>query len=394
MTFSVTGGKAPNMSRSSLIIVMALVLLIAVPAGTVVAQVPVQISADVLEGEGTAVIWDDAALSDAITFTMTGVTAPAAGTAYEGWLVSDDGTVKLSTGIITVEADGSVDSTFDSSSEGNTGQNLIHNYDKALITVEPVPDADPGPSGAVAFSAQIPAGAMAHIRHLLTNWPPGTTAGILTNLQTNLEGAILHTNLAKNADTLDLKRLHTHHVINAIEGEGGDNYDISSGDPAGDGIGVLAHAALRLHAGLAEAAAVDDATIALHAALVEAYGANAELWAGLARDQALKVLASNLSLADIYLGPGADTVLTLLEAALNGIEGGAGGTKQAYVEAQLMATYVLEAGAATTVGASAPGTVGDPSIPLLAQIALIASVIFLGAGGLLALKGRRSRAGA
>ena len=382
------------MSRSSLIIVMALVLLIAVPAGTVVAQVPVQISADVLEGEGTAVIWDDAALSDAITFTMTGVTAPAAGTAYEGWLVSDDGTVKLSTGIITVEADGSVDSTFDSSSEGNTGQNLIHNYDKALITVEPVPDADPGPSGAVAFSAQIPAGAMAHIRHLLTNWPPGTTAGILTNLQTNLEGAILHTNLAKNADTLDLKRLHTHHVINAIEGEGGDNYDISFGDPAGDGIGVLAHAALRLHAGLAEAAAVDDATIALHAALVEAYGANAELWAGLARDQALKVLASNLSLADIYLGPGADTVLTLLEAALNGIEGGAGGTKQAYVEAQLMATYVLEAGAATTVGASAPGTVGDPSIPLLAQIALIASVIFLGAGGLLALKGRRSRAGA
>ena len=285
MTFSVTGGKAPNMSRSSLIIVMALVLLIAVPAGTVVAQVPVQISADVLEGEGTAVIWDDAALSDAITFTMTGVTAPAAGTAYEGWLVSDDGTVKLSTGIITVEADGSGDSTFDSSSEGNTGQNLIHNYDKALITVEPVPDADPGPSGAVAFSAQIPAGAMAHIRHLLTNWPPGTTAGILTNLQTNLEGAILHTNLAKNADTLDLKRLHTHHVINAIEGEGGDNYDISFGDPAGDGIGVLAHAALRLHAGLAEAAAVDDATIALHAALVEAYGANAELWAGLARDQ-------------------------------------------------------------------------------------------------------------
>jgi len=371
---------------------MALALLIAVPAGTAVAQVPVAISADVLEGEGTAVIWDDAALSDAITFTMTGVTSPAAGTAYEGWLVSDDGTVKLSTGIITVEADGSVDSTFDSSSEGNTGQNLIHNYDKALITVEPVPDADPGPSGVVAFSAQIPAATMAHIRHLLTNWPPGTDAGILTNLQTTLGGAIFHANLAKNSDTLDAKILHIHHVINAIEGESGTNFDISFGDPAGDGISVLAHATDRKHAGFAASTDVDNAALAAQAALVEASGANASAATGLARDQALKVLTSNLSLANIYLGPGANTVLTLLDAALNGIEGGAGGAKQAYVDAQLMATYELVAGSATTIVAPPPETVGDPTIPLVAQIVLIVSVIFLGAGGLLALKGRRSRA--
>ena len=367
-----------------MIILMALVLLVAVPVGTAVAQA--------FEGEGTAVIWDDAALSDAITFTMTGVTSPAAGTAYEGWLVSDDGTVKLSTGIITVAADGSVDDTFDSSSEGNTGQNLIHNYDKVLITVEPVPDSDPGPSGVVAFSAQIPAATMAHIRHLLTDWPEGTGVGILTNLQTNLEGAIFHANLAKNSDTLDAKIPQTHHVINAIEGDGGANYDIAFGDLAGDSIGVLRHAADRSHAGFAASTDVDDAALAAQAALVEASGANASAAAGLARDQALKVLTSNLSLANIFLGPGANTVLTLLDTALNGIEGGDGGAKQAYVDAQLMATYVLEAGAATTVVAPPPETVGDPTIPLLAQIVLITSVIFLGAGGLLALKGRRSRA--
>jgi hypothetical protein len=374
------------MSRLSLIVLMALALLIAVPAGAALAQ------GDVLEGEGTAVIWGDAALSDAVTFAMTGVTPPATGTAYEGWLVSDDGTVKLSTGIITVGDDGSVNHSFDSNSTGNTGQNLIANYDKVLITVEPVPDSNAGPSGVVAFSAQIPAGAIAHIRHLLADWPPGSGVGILTNLQTNLEGAILHANLAKNSDTLALKVLHTRRVINAIEGDGGANYDASSGDPAGDGTGVLAHASDRKHAGFASATAVDNATIAAHAALVDTYGTTAELSAGLARDQALKVLASNLSLANIYLGPGANTVLTLLDVALNGIEGGDGGAKQAYVEAQLMATYELVPGAATTIVAPPPGTVGDPTIPLLAQIALIASVLFLGAGGLLALKGRRSRA--
>ena len=377
------------MSRSRLIILMALVLLVAVPAGTAVAQ-------DALEGAGTAVISDtehtderaDPSLSSTLTINMTGVTAPATGTVYEGWLVSDDGSVKLSTGILTV---GGLDASIHHHYYSPTGQNLIHNYDKVVITVEPVPDPDPGPSGVVAFSAQIPAGAMAHIRHLLTNWPPGSDAGILTNLQTNLAGAVLHANLAKNSDTLELKQLHTHHVINAIEGESGANYDISFGDPAGDGIGVLAHAVDRKHAGFAETAAPVNTTIAAHGALVETYGANAGTWAGLARDQALKVLASSLNIADIYIGPGANSVISLLDAALNGIEGGDGGAMQAYVEAQLMATYEFEAGLVTTVSAAPPETVGDPSVPLLAQIALIASVILLAAGGLLALKGRRSR---
>ena len=380
------------MSRSRVILLMALVLLVALPAGTAVAQEPTLISADVLEGEGTAVIWDDAALSDAITFTMTGVTFPATGTVYEGWLVSDDGTVKLSTGILTVGLDASIDHSFDSNSVGYTGENLIHNYDKAVITVEPVPDPDPGPSSALAFSAQIPAGAMAHIRHLVSDWPPGSGVGILSNLQTNLAGALLHANLAKNSATLELKQLHTHHAINAIEGENGANYDIAFGDPAGDGIGVLAYAVDRKHAGFAEATDPENATVAAHGALVETYGANAGIWAELARDQGLKVLASSLNIADIYLGPGANSVISLLDAALNGIEGGDGGAMQAYVEAQLMATYQFEAGVATTVSPGPPGSVGDPSVPLLAQIALIASVMLLAAGGLLALKGRRSRA--
>ena len=373
------------MSRSKLILLMALVLLVAVPVGPAFAQQPTLISAGeaALEGEGTAVIWDDMALSDAVTITMTGVTPPATGTVYEGWLVSDDGSVKLSLGILAVGGLGSIGHSFDSSSTGYTGENLIQNYDKAVITVEPAADPDPGPTSAVAFSAQIPAGAMAHIRHLVADWPPGSGVGILTNLQTVLNGSIRHANLARNSDTLELVRLHTHHVINAIEGEGGANFDASFGDPAGDGIGVLGHAADRKHAGFAAGAAVENLTIAAQAELVEANGSGAAEQAELARDQALTVLTTSLNIANILLGPGGRTVITSLEESLR-LAG------LAYVEAQRMATYELQAGTVTTV--AAPGTVGEPTIPLLAQMALIASLMFLGAGGIMVLRGRRSQA--
>ncbi|MFP6652081.1 MAG: hypothetical protein VCA17_07655, partial [Dehalococcoidia bacterium] len=81
------------MSRSKFILLLALLTLLAVPVA-VEAQTPPQpalISAGSPAGTGTAVIWDDQSLSDSITTSMAGVTPPAEGTAYEGWLVSDDG---------------------------------------------------------------------------------------------------------------------------------------------------------------------------------------------------------------------------------------------------------------------------------------------------------------
>ena len=60
------------MSRSKFILVLALLLLLAVPIGFF-AQTPELISAQTPEGTGTAVIFDDQALSDGIIFTMAGV---------------------------------------------------------------------------------------------------------------------------------------------------------------------------------------------------------------------------------------------------------------------------------------------------------------------------------
>ena len=371
------------MSRYKILIVIALVLFMTVPSGLA----GLARAADV-SGSGTAVIVDGLAPSDTVIFSLTGVTFPADNTVYEGWLISDDGNTKLSTGILTVtatpgSADGSLSHTFTSP----TGENFIAKYDKVVITVEPVPDSDPGPSDDVAFTHQIPASGMAHIRHLLTSWPAGADAGILTNLKDQIQAAITHSALAKNSSTLDAVKLHMHHVINIIEGEDGDNFDASFGNP-GDGIGVVAHAQDRKHASFASNATPGDAVIAEHSKVVETHGENAENWSILARDQALSILDLD-SLVGAQTLAGA--VGAILQDARDGIDAtGQGGADQAYVEAQLMATYTLPSPAVPAAGPALP-IVGDSAVPILAQITLAVALMLLFAGGFLLIRSRRSR---
>ena len=363
------------MSISKLLILLVVALTVAVPVGTVRADAH-------WEGTGTAVISDGVAGADqirngTITYVMSGVTAPDEGTAYEGWLVTDDGSIKLSTGIMTVNEDGTIHHHFASPS----GQDLIHNYDKVLITVEPIPDADPGPSGVFAFSDKIPAGGMAHIRHLLTNWPPGTDKGILTNLKEQLDLAILHANLALNSDTIEGIRQHAEHVINIIEGEDGANFGDLDGDGSvqnpGDGIGVLTHAADRKHAGFA-AGVAPKPTLVEFSSSVDITGKGAQDWATLARNVALDNIINatpSVLLAKIWLGPGAGSIISNLESARWGFDTdndgtieaivGEGGAAQAYVEAQKMATYTMVLGALPTPAVAAGQTTKTgPSIGL------------------------------
>lgn len=301
------------------------------------APVPAMVAG--LQGGGTATIWDDQGLSDAVTYTMTGLAPAPAGMAYIGWLVSDDGFLKLSTGPLTLQPDGSIGHTVDHNSRGYTGTNLIHTFSKVVITMEEVRASFDTPLGAPLFSHQVPLEAMEHIRHLLTNWPPGSDRGILTSLKEQLEVAIFHATLAQGSNTMEDVRTHTEHVINIIERENGANYGDLDGNGVvenpGDGTGVLVHAIDRKHAIFAASEARDDATISAHASLVDSYGMNAEDLARQARNMALSVLsAEDIASAKAFFGPDGDAVSALLEAALNGREGaGQGGAVQAYLEA-------------------------------------------------------------
>ncbi len=179
---------------------------------------------------------------------------------------------------------------------------------------------------------------------------------------------------------------HIHHVINIIEGEGGDNFEGSFGNP-GDGVGVVSHAQDRKHASFASNATPGDAVIAEHSKLVETHGENAENWSILARDQALSVL-------DLDSLVGAQTLAgaigAILQDARDGIDAtGQGGADQTYIEAQLMATYTLPS-PAVAADPALPVT-GDSAVPMLAQITLAVALTLLFAGGFLLVRSRRSR---
>ena len=135
---------------------------------------------------------------------------------------------------------------------------------------------------------------MAHIRHLLSDWPPGTLVGILTNLKQQLDVAITHANLALNSTTLNDVFLHTHHAINIIEGPSGANYDASFGDP-GDGQGVFLHATDRKHSGFAASAAPGDTVINTRANLVEVSGQHTAGQSTVARDVAVNDVLTHIS---------------------------------------------------------------------------------------------------
>ena len=286
----------------------------------------------------TALIRDKNGLSDSLTYSMADVMSPTQGSEYVGWLISDNGSVKLSTGPMAIAGDGTIRHTFDESNGRYTGENLITSYNQVVITEEAA-GADPdAPAGPAVYSHEVPPDAMAHIRHLLTDWPPGSGAGILANLIEQLNVAGTHANLARNSTNLPALRNHTEHVVNAIEGPDGPNYGDLSGDGStedfGDGVGVLTHASDRKHAGFATGAAPNDQVIAAHAAKVEMYGTNAEDGATAARDLALGIfgepnLADGLNTAASVMGA--------LEGALNDLDG----ALAAYVEGQRMATYTL-----------------------------------------------------
>ena len=101
------------MSRSKLILLLGLVLLMTVPLGLALAQTPEPVLISVPESlaTGTAVISDDIALGDSITIEMIDVPILPLDQAYEGWLVSDDGTPK-SLGILSVSRDGEISHKF------------------------------------------------------------------------------------------------------------------------------------------------------------------------------------------------------------------------------------------------------------------------------------------
>ena len=390
------------MSKLSLILAVAALLLL--PAGIALAQ----------EGETQPSVGlisdytDDGGMvhnNGAITVALNAVPLPDADTAYEGWLVNDRGSVKLSIGIIDVVADGTEGTGSGSLTYMSPDEDLIAAYDKLVVTAEPVPDDDPAPSDVVAFSASVPRAAMQYIRELLSSASEGDSMGHLGQLRAQAMIAANDAQSAAAAQNIAQIKMYAEAMVNEIEGMGGDNYGDHDGDGAtadnGDGVGLLAHSANRERALYAAVAARDVTTILDNAAAVDGYGAYVDDALMGARDAGLEVLAAEIPLlASTY----AANAASLMDAALNGFTSsdpttGAltlePGVVHMYEAAQAMATYTLQPGSEGLPPTAGPDigslAVGDSAVPAVVSGALVAAIALLVSGGILVTVRRRTQ---
>ena len=347
------------------------------------------------ESIGTAVTRDQNALSDSLVIALTGVPLPAPQTAYEGWLVTDDGSEKLSTGILRVVG-GNINATFVAAE----GRNLVKDFQTFVITVEPVPDPDPGPSSVIAYSDVLHPGALVHIRHLLVRWPPNPDEkGIVVGLREQTNVARIHAGLASRSATLVGLKQHAEHMVNIIEGKDGPNYGDLDGNGSaqnpGDGWGVLNYAKdAAKHAGLARDTAPTDATVQAVSADVIAASNNVTAWVTRARDQALLILGATNETAARVFARNAQIILTQASAGVDAdsdgtIEpiAGEAGAATVYLHSQNLGKFEPVAGPPAP---PKPPEVGDPLVPAFALAALIAGLVLSSIGGLVLMRRRRA----
>ncbi len=341
------------MSMSKLLITLGLILLMTTPIAVA--------HANSYSGSGTAVISDAGALSDRVTFSLTGVTTLPRGSAYEGWLVNSDSGDRISVGVM-MAAMGNINHTWDAPE----GANLIAGYDTASITVEPVPDDDPGPSDVTAFSDTVASGAMAHIRHLIVA-SPDSDSGFLSQLEAQVDMAMAKIDEAHAADDIEALKASLEEAVAIIDAEDG----------------ILALAATTEHASLAAEAAPDEASVGSYAREVIASGNNVASWSTSAKEDAAAVIAEdNLDTAKTLL----NIVKGKIMAAKNGIDAAnMGGASDAYQQAQRMATFSLPSAPA----AAQTPSVGDTYVPAAMQVMLVLALILLIGGGALLYRERK-----
>ena len=336
--------------------------------------------------EGTANYRDSAASSDSLAMDLAGLTPPSAGRAYEGWLINPAGD-RLSVGVLDLNSDGSVSQTY----VDPDGTNLIAEYRTFAITVEPINDPDPATPGQVYWADATPRDAFPHIGHLVVSLDsnPGAV-GILPGLVSELEAALSYAQRAHRSATFADQQMHLQSTVNALQGEGGANFDASVTNP-GDGNGALNYAAAALlHGGLASGAS-EDATVVNRTAELAAIVEGVREQLVTAETLAVGVLAATE--ASVRVGVDIANVVNALEAAVDGRDRNRDGVlslnergaKMAYVFGQDIGEHVPAA-----VGPTDTPDTGDALAPIVALAALAAGLALTSGGGLLLWRRRRT----
>jgi serine/threonine protein kinase len=297
---------------------------------------------------------DGTAIADKITVNAK-LASPPESTQYEVWLIDNSGEQSRSIGVLKADGNGTYNLTF----VDPQSRNMLADYSKMEITVEPNPDNNPNPSGDVAYSSGIPRGALTHIRHLMvaTDETPNKIGMIdgLRNNATLVNQSAEAMLAAYSANQPQDIRSNAEALINLIVGNQDSSYvdwdtNGTINDP-GDGYGILVNGDQTGYIGgthhhSSYSAEAEDSTqnIRLHDEHVEISIHNIEEWAIQLRDTSKRIVqapeGANIE-ADVR------TAVTLANQILNGLDtngneliepiAGEGGALTAYQHAYYMA---------------------------------------------------------
>jgi serine/threonine protein kinase len=304
---------------------------------------------------------DGAAMADQITINAN-LDNPAEGSQYEAWLIDDSGEQRRSIGVLIAEGDGAFSLTY----VDEQSRNLLGQYSHMEITLEPVPDTSPNPSGDVKYSSGIPGRALAHIRHLIVSTEESPNLiGMIDGLKNNAilvnqtaEALLVAYETGKPKDV----RSNAESLINLVVGKQDALYldwngDGTTSDP-GDGYGILLNGDQTgyvggVHHHSSYSADADDSTpdIRMHNGHVEISIHNIEEWAIELRDITERIVqapdGANIE-ADVR------KAVALANQILNGLDvngneliepiAGEGGALTAYQHAYYMADMPILAG--------------------------------------------------
>ncbi len=302
---------------------------------------------------GLLTVSDDQIHGDKATLALTGVAAPPDGSVYEAWL-EGEGQTPLSLGKLTLTGD-AINHTF----TDPDGRNLLALFNRAFVSVEPVNDSDPAPSGVNAFEGEISAAVLEPILSVVAGAPDtpdgdGYTLNALNQvLKIEPEVGFQKDYSIPNNDLAALK-IQAEGILNILEGQSSPNYGDRDGNgevySQGDGFGLLGSGsgAGYLQAIANQATAVAQVEGALPETILQAEQtqvavANAINLAEQIRDLELQILQTGdiASVGDLV-----NQVVSLTQA-LTDADGvdlanpGQGGMRTVYTLSQLMAGIEL-----------------------------------------------------
>ena len=338
--------------------------------GLVALLIPVSLAqADSHGGSGTAIVRDAVILGDPfagdlpmevasgmLILSMSEVPVPEENTALEGWLISDDGERNQSIGILEVSEDGTVNHEF----VADPGENLLLGFNTFVVTLEQVPDDDPGPSADVTHRTILVPEVLEQIRLLLDTTGPAATVNLVDKAEMTAAQARLAQAAVSNGD-LEMTKAHLATMTGIVAGSGEDA-----------GIAALADLVVSAATMAGEAAGGDETVVsASEATVAAANSAKASAEEAVAQ-AALVSAATSTQVAALYMNN------VVAEA-----NGAAEAAQMAYTGTQDLGTYAV---AAPTT--ELPDT-GEPIVPLMVRYGLIASIVLALLGSVMFFATRR-----